>query len=228
MKLVDEGIFLFRTTYSETSLIVTFYSRDHGLKKFIFKGGKKKAHNLFPLAISELTYYERKDSELGNLTAADPICKQEFAFDPVRSTIAFFITEVIRKTVDQSEKDEELYLFLKDQISRLDTAESVADFPIQFMVGLTEQLGIQPMVESNGRTMKFDEGTIGNGPVMISADSDAGDHIQLLSNYYTGNVPVSDHKLRENALNTLIKYMGYHIPRMQHLETVEILKEILS
>ena len=43
MKLVDEAIFLFRTNYSDTSLIATYYTKEHGLQKFMFKGGKKKS-----------------------------------------------------------------------------------------------------------------------------------------------------------------------------------------
>jgi DNA repair protein RecO (recombination protein O) len=228
MKLVDEGIFLFRTTYSDTSLIATFYTRDHGIKKYVFKGGKKKSHNLFPLAISELTYYERKETDLSNLTSADPITKQSFPFDPVRSTIAFFIAEVIRKTVDQSEKDPELFAFLQEQIVNLDETEHVADLPIRFLVGLTNRLGINPIVEEPGRTFKYDEGVIGNGPELISSDSDAGEHVEYLSRLFLNESVSVDHKTRNQALGTLIKYIGYYIPRVQNLDTLEIVKEILS
>jgi recombinational DNA repair protein (RecF pathway) len=85
MKATEEGILLHRISYSESSLVATFLTKNDGIKKFLFKGGKKKSPQLFPLSISELTFYGRKESELLNLTSLDPIGSQSFQFSPIRS-----------------------------------------------------------------------------------------------------------------------------------------------
>ena len=40
MKTSDKGFLLHRISYSESSLILVFYTQKQGLAKFIFKGGK--------------------------------------------------------------------------------------------------------------------------------------------------------------------------------------------
>ena len=70
MKSTDKAILLNRINYSESSLIITYYTLNNGIQKFLFQGGKKKANNLFPLSISEITYYNRPDSSLGKVTAS--------------------------------------------------------------------------------------------------------------------------------------------------------------
>ena len=228
MKKVDEGIFLFRTSYSETSLIATFYSKESGIKKFIFKGGKKKSHNLFPLAISELTFYERKESDLSNLTNADPISRQDIQFDAIRSTIAFFMAEVIRKSVDTHEKDEALYNYLVQTIQSLDKSSELSLFPIQFLVDLSIQLGVQPLIEGNNPVLNFKEGTIGVGEP-VGQDKEGGNHIQLLMDIFNKKESLTYPKdTRMNALKAMVKYYGYHVPRMEQLDTLEIVQEILS
>ena len=99
MKAVDEGVFLHRTPYSANSLITTFYTREKGLQKFLFKGGKKKGYQLYPLSVSELNFYGREGSDLINLTSAQATSNHSFQFNPVKSTIAFFIAETIQKCV---------------------------------------------------------------------------------------------------------------------------------
>ena len=84
MKRTDKAILLNRISYSESSLIITFYTFENGIQKFIFQGGKKKAHQLFPLAISEITYYKRPDSDLGKLTSSESKrILNELPFNPI-------------------------------------------------------------------------------------------------------------------------------------------------
>lgn len=228
MKHVGEGIFIFRTVYSDTSLIVTFYTKNQGLKKFIFKGGKKKAHNLFPLAISELTYYERKETDLSLLNAADPVQVFNFPFDPVRSTIAYFVAEVIRKAVSDTEKDEHLYTYLIDVIHEIETSNDLVFLPHRFLLGFADKLGIHPQVEGNADIIDFAQGTIGHVG-MSSNDIEQGDHIDLIRELIqNGHTKSADKTTRMKALNTLLRYMNYHIPRMDSTNTLEIVKEILS
>ena len=42
MKQTDIGILIYRKNYSESSLILTFFTEKGGLTTYIFKGAKKK------------------------------------------------------------------------------------------------------------------------------------------------------------------------------------------
>jgi len=229
MKAVDEGIFLHRTSYSDSSLITTFYTRDKGLQKFVFRGGKKKAHQLYPLSVSELNYYGRTESELLNLTSVQATSNHDFQFDPIKSTIAFFIAETIRKCVIDNDLDTVSYDFFKSEINRLNDSKDCSLFPIQFMVSFAEVLGFQPLIENDGLTFDLDEGTISHTGSSLNRTSH-GEHIRLLVLFIQGveiNISIN-RAVREQALETLMLYYQIHIPRLKEFETYEIVKEILS
>ena len=225
MKKVDEGIFLFRTTYSETSLIVTFYTRSSGLKKCIFKGGKKKAHSLFPLSICEITYFERNDSDLATLVESNPAMNTEFQFDPIRSSVAFFIAEVVRKCIETHEPDSEMYAFLKNTVVRLETSESISTLPIEFLLGFAKVLGIQPIIMGSNPAFNYADGTIGENKGSIGSE---GPEVHIIVGALQG-LELNYSKMdKSNALKAIIDYFAYHIPRMEKLDSLEIVKEVIS
>ncbi|NQY75493.1 MAG: DNA repair protein RecO [Candidatus Margulisbacteria bacterium] len=229
MKAVDEGIFLHRSSYSDSSLITTIYTRDKGLQKFVFRGGKKKGHQMYPLSVSELNYYGRTESELLNLTSAQAASNHSFQFNPVKSTIAFFIAETIRKCVIHNDLDTVTYNFLTSEINRLDTSEDCSLFPLEFMVSFTELLGFQPLVENEGLVFDLDEGIINFSNSRLNRTSE-GEHIRLIVALITGRSTNDSvyRKTREKALETMISYYQIHIPRLKEFETYEIVREILS
>ena len=228
MKQTDEGIFLHRTAFSDSSLIVTYYTNNSGLRKFVFKGGKKKAHQLFPLSLSELTYYGRKESELLQLTNCDVAISTDFQFDPIKSTIAFFIAECIRKCIYENDSDSGMFTFLKQSIIKLnDQEEDIAIYPIQFLVEFAEMLGIQPLVEGSESVFDLDEGTISDA-AHPGHRSSRGEHILLIAEAVKGGAISANKKLRDQALKTMMEYYTIHIPRLNQFETYPIVKEILS
>lgn len=228
MKQTDEGIFLHRTAFSESSLIATFYTRQHGLRKFVFKGGKKKAHQLFPLASCELTFYGRIESDLLQLTAVEADLHTEFQFDPVKSTIAFFLAECVRKCVHEHDGDVETFRFLQQTVSALNTTENCSIFPITFLVSFAELLGMQPLVSEAGTVFDLDEGLISSA-AQPGHRTSQGEHIRLLVDCIQGE-PISNtpRHVRESALETLMLYYTIHVARLKQFETFEIVREILS
>jgi DNA repair protein RecO (recombination protein O) len=228
MKATDKGIFLHRLAYSETSLIVTFYTKSSGLRKFIFKGGKKKAHSLFPMSIGELSFYERKESDLLHLTSVDPATTHQFQFDPVKSTIAFFLAEVVRKCIQQGGPDEMLYNFVTDQISSLEENEDRQYYPIHFLIDFSEVLGIQPYIEDEQAAyFNLDDGTFDTSS-KVELRVAAGEEARLIKQRILG-VETMDYtkEVREKALEVMLDYYRIHIPNFDTVGSYEIVKEIL-
>ena len=228
MKATDKGIFLHRLAYSDTSLIVTFYTKSSGLRKFIFKGGKKKAHSLFPMSIGELTFYERKESDLLHLTAVDPATTHQFQFDPVKSTIAFFLAEIVRKCVHQGETDETVFHFVSDQVSILDRSDDHQYYPIHFLIDFSETLGIQPFVESEDAVyFNLDDGTF-ESYSKVELRIAKGEQAELIKRRIIGlPAKVYSKEIREKALEVMLDYYRIHIPNFATVDSYEIVKEIL-
>lgn len=229
MKSTDYGIFLHRISYSNTSLIISFYTKENGLKKFIFKGGKKKAHNLFPMGLSELSYYDRKESDLLQLTAAEPAFPTDFQFDPIKGTIAFFMAEVIRKVVQVNEKDPALFRFLEDAVHNLNESDQSQLIPVLFMIDLAEWLGVQPFIENDAHThFNLDEGRY-EGVRRAQYNVVSGEVAELIKAHVLGmEVHSIAKQKRVEALEAMINYFRIHVAGFGEIGAYEIIKEVLA
>ncbi|MCJ8290644.1 MAG: DNA repair protein RecO [Crocinitomicaceae bacterium] len=229
MKSTDLGIFLHRISYSNTSLIISFYTQKSGLKKFIFKGGKKKAHNLFPMALSELSYYDRKESDLLQLTAADPAFPTDFQFDPIKGTIAFFMAEVIRKVVHVNEQDLAMFRFLENAVHTLNDSSESHLIPVFFMIDLAEWLGVQPFIENEAyEHFNLDEGRY-EGVVRNQFTVVSGEVADVIKSHILGKeINQLSKQQRVAALEVMIDYFRIHVPGFGHIDAYEIIKEVLA
>jgi DNA repair protein RecO (recombination protein O) len=230
MKSNDLGVFLYRTVYSDSSLIVTFFTRENGVQKFLFRGGKKKAHSLFPMSICELSYYGHKHSDLLNLTSVESAIPLTFQFHPIRSTIAFFAVECIKKSMHQGDRDEEVFQFLVEFAKHIEKDENQSVLPLNFLIELSEVLGFKPYFEEDGASyFNLDAGvfqTSMNSHERI-VEGPAVDLIAALINRTELNQPTSK-QMREQALNIMLDYFKIHVPRFDSLTSFEIVKEVLN
>lgn len=230
MKSNDLGIFLYRSAYSDSSLIAWFYTRENGLQKFLFRGGKKKSNSLFPLSVNELSFYGHKHSELLNLTSAETVIPYTFQYNPVSSSIAFFAVECIKKSVHLGDKDEATFQFLVKFANELEKEKAPAFLPIIFLIELSDILGFKPnFEEESAYNFNLDEGlfqTTFNSHQRIVR----GPEIDLISEIINGSIISNtvSKKTREDALNVLLEYFKIHVPRFDTLKSYDIVKEVLN
>jgi DNA repair protein RecO (recombination protein O) len=229
MKFTDKAILLNRINYSESSLIITYYTLQNGIQKFLFQGGKKKANNLFPLSISEITYYSRPDSTLGKVTASETTqILSELPFHPIKSTIAFFIAEFLSKCLQTEEKEVLLFHFLEEKIILLDREKDISLFPIQFLLDFSEFLGIQPhAISKTGTYFNLMEGDISDTKPIGDIYA-KGEPVQLIHACLAKESDIQhSNKLRNETLDVLIQYFQLHIPQFKTLKTLEVIREVL-
>jgi DNA repair protein RecO (recombination protein O) len=229
LKQIDHGILIHKLTYSESSLILSFYTQQNGIQKFIFQGGKKKGTAIYPLSLLELTYYRRPDSELGKLTgvsASESI--QHIPFHPVRSAIAFFIADVVRQCLKTEQDDEALYQFLKEKILELDTTEELALYPIFFLSDFSYHLGMFPNIpEEGGKFFILNEGEF-TGYKPIGEIIVEGEVVDYLIKIFEGERSELSHtQLKKEAFEVLLNYYALHIPKFDTSSSLDILREVL-
>lgn len=143
-----KAIVIRKTNYSETSLILQVLTPNDGLKSFIFQGAKrknKKGNIVAPLAQLEIEYYQRNDSDLAKISAIEStLIYKTIPFDPYKSSVVFFINEILQHTLKDNEKHEGLFPFLSNILEVLDLSDSIANFPIKFLYRYTKYLGFYP------------------------------------------------------------------------------------
>lgn len=227
MKQTDIGIFLHRTSYSESSLIATFYTKNEGIQKFVFQGAKKKNNLLFPLNICELTFYRRPDSELGKLTQADSLIPLDaIVSNPVKSIIAFFVADVIRQSLQTNEKEIESFRFLNQTILELNQTSELGSFPLLFLVDFCSIIGIQPNLnDETPLYFNLKEGEF-HTDYRIGEWNVEGEMVKHLHHLFEHKIISNAHK--KEAFEILLNYYSLHVPRFDVSKSLDIIREVLA
>jgi DNA repair protein RecO (recombination protein O) len=227
MRKKDTVIVLHRINYSNSSLVVNCYTKQNGRQSFLFQGGKKKSAHVFPLSMCEISYYHRSDGELGKISDFNPLnTLLQIQLDPVKSSIAFFWADIIRKTTTDGQDDPAMFDFLNNQIVALNKVKSVQDTNLMFLLHYTQFLGIEPQHAGNKKYFNLTEGVFTNEP--YGAYTFGGDEIDALQQVIcseTENAIPS--LLRRKILDVLVLYFTLHLPGLKINQSLEIIRETL-
>jgi DNA repair protein RecO (recombination protein O) len=231
MKQTDLGILLHRLSYSENSLITIFFTKTNGTQRFVYQGGKKKAGNLYPLGIYEITFYNRPDSELGKLIQTDvSVYMQPILSSPIKSVICFFLAEVLRQSLTTEQEDVALFTFLENQIIELSNQENPTIYPALFLLEFIEHLGISPLTtEDNGDYFDLSQGVFTSNPSRISTSMNSPSS-QTIKEYLIDKTidPQNFYTHRKEIVSILIHFLTIHIPNFKAEKCLEMAKDILD
>lgn len=246
----SEGIILRRQDLRETSLVLTFYTRDFGKIKGIVRGVRgphaqvSGGGSLEIFAHDAVVFYERKRSELYTVSQCDLV---EF-FNPIRKSLdklayAAYIVELLDSVTSIADKSTNVFELLLNSLKLLCGEASARRVARIFEIKLLHLLGIMPTMElcancgkmlSLGASARF---SLRHGGLIckdcLSVDKEsrpilAGtvkfiEHICSATFEKVARVKVSATVGRELE-GVLRKFLDYHIER--RLKTVEFLKEI--
>ncbi|MCE2681839.1 MAG: recombination protein O N-terminal domain-containing protein [Cryomorphaceae bacterium] len=230
MKNTDLAFILRRINYSESSVILTCFTKSKGIQKYIFQGAKKKSEPFFPMAFCEITYYRHPSSELGKITGTDLLFNPTgLRFDPLRSAIAFFVADVLQQCIQTELEDEPLFAFLENTVREIDVTEDLRLFPTRFLMDFSFHLGIGPSVDDdNAPYFDLQEGVFSNHLAIghLTAEGDAAHLLRVLAE---GEVGQSEELLvvRKEAFETMLQFYKVHIPRFNVDASLEIIRALL-
>lgn len=151
MQVKTTGIVLHSIKHTDSTSIITIYTQQFGRVSYMVHGAHKKksvvrASFLQPLSLVELDVFHTPGKDIQRIK--DIRMLQVFTsipFDPVKNSLALFISEVLFRTLRQTEPDDSLFLFLENSILQLDYCETgIANFHLVFLLKLTRYLGFEP------------------------------------------------------------------------------------
>lgn len=240
MQVKTAGIVLHSLKYSDSATIVTIYTRQHGRASYMVYGVNKKNAAckpafLQPLSLVELDASHLPGKEIQRIKEVRILHSfSEIPFDPVKNSIALFLSEVLFRVLRQSEPDEEMFSFLENSIRLLDSnKEGIANFHLVFLMELTRYLGCCPNHEKEASGY-FD---LSNGiflrqkPLHIHflMPEESSDILKILqSDYETMNSLVFSRKRRSELLESIIEYYKLHIPDFNGLHSLEVLQSLFD
>lgn len=226
MHFQTKGIVLSRVNYAESSIICKIYTSEFGTQSYIINGVRKKKGNSSYYQVLnqlDLTVYKKSGKDLHRIKEVKMAkVYSGIPFDIYKSSIALFIAEILVKCLKEEVSNSELYFFLESSLVKLDQNEFDSQFHIQFMVRLSQFLGIFPNIE-NHESNYFD---MLNGKYT---------NTKKQHKHYTENTKgvfqAFNHekvKNKREVLNVLLEYYGLHIEGFNSIKSKEVLEKVLS
>lgn len=223
-----KGIIISKTKYAETSIICKIYTENFGLQTYIINGvRKKKGKSIYyqPLSLLELTVYHKEKNTLQRIKEAKPFYQYDsLPYMVEKSSIAFFMAEVLQKCLREEEENIPLFNFLWQSLIALDKEKIDPQFHLHFLVQLSSFLGFYPNIVE-GESLYFDmmNGTFVNQkPEHKHYFNDTEPLLQLLNGH---SVPKNNKRF---LLEKLIEYYRLHIEGFSNLKTLAVLETIFN
>lgn len=241
-----EGIVLDIVRHNDSHNVVTLYTRERGRMSFIVPVGKSKAGRMRNSAImllanlhAEVNFKAGKELQMMRNVMTGEI-RRTLYFNPVKSTLIFFLSEFLNKLLRQSPRDRQLYAYISDSIRLLDETDErrLANFHIAFLLGILALTGVFPSPETYKEGMIFDmqQGNFEypemmmfrKGGVILSAEESKVVPMVLRMNFRNMHLFRFNRNEKDQLLDKLLQYFSLHLPMGYKLRSIDILHELLD
>jgi DNA repair protein RecO (recombination protein O) len=234
-----QGIVIKYSKFSETSVIARIFTRHHGMVSFMVNGVRTKkpsikASLLQPLTLLDMVVYHKQNANFQRIKELKPI--QVFSsipFDLKKSAVALFTAEVLYRTIKEEEANDHLFRFIQQGVLTLEnTTNSVANFPLFFLIQISAYLGFFPQDNYSAETPYFNlrEGIYetaakaGQDNMEIAESELLSRACKLeLKNFHTIQISI---KQRREIMNKILQYFRLHVENFHLLNSYTILTEL--
>ncbi|MGK0390397.1 MAG: DNA repair protein RecO (recombination protein O) [Maribacter sp.] len=239
MLLKTQGIVLRNVKFGETSLIVDAYTAEKGRQSLVINGVRSQKAKIKQSVVAvssfvDLVIYHRDTKDVNRIKEVKPAyIYQSIPFNVVKGTVALFMTELISKTVKESEENQMLFDFIVNSFIALDEGKKATLFPLVFPILLMPYLGFSPGNEWSNETPFFDirEGVfVAHEPHALFLNAELSEIFYLLLQIDIANMEDIDigKTHRRLLLDGILDYYKHHVDNFRELNSHLILREVLS
>lgn len=235
------GILLHQIKYSDSGLIALTYTKKFGRVPIMIRGLRNKKsgrHNVFfqPMFILDMVLYYKEPRSVQTLKEFSvSFTPSDIHSDIRKSSVAIFLGEVLNSVLKEETPNEELFNFIEESIIYFDkTKDHFSNFHIAFLAGLSSYLGFEPVSGGDKPDKYFD---MLNGEFVSSPPGHgnyAGIEISaILAEFFRSSFDQSCQisltgSLRNELLGTLVKYYSLHLPGLEKIKSLDVLKEVFG
>ena len=235
------GIVLHYNRYNDDSAIVDIFTLAHGSIPFLVRDRRKRKGSLHttllrPLNVVELTFDHRPSASLHKMQELHiALCYNSIPYDPIKETIALFLSEFLHSALRNEVKNPDLYHYILYSLQWFDTtSEGLANFHIAFLIRLAYYLGFWPNIDIKKMLPFFD--------LKDSIDTHTepqhnfflkGEEAAALPKLLRMNLRNMRHfrltrQQRNRILDVLTTYYQLHVPEFRNLRSLAVLREVLG
>lgn len=240
-----EAVVLRTVEYSESSLIVTLFTRKHGVIAVIAKGAKrpksKFAALMVPGQVLEVVVYVKPTRNVQTLSEASFMLKlDQIRIDLEKMALATTTLELINQVLHENEVNEMLFAFVVKFLRWINQHDkpSRAIFPyVQLRVMKYIGIGLQTdeslEKETSTGYMNIESGTLSSyGEGEQSVRLTPQQFVFLKKSLHSKKKSVFDIDLQKSELSELIEYLDryirYHIEGVKPRKSDKIFEKILN
>jgi len=235
------GIVLHQIKYTDSGIVAQLYTRKFGRQSFLIRGMRKRKsgkHNILfqPMFILDLEIYYKASREMQTLKEFSvSYTPYSIHSDIKKSCVAIFLGEILSSVLREESPHDELFLYLNDSIVYFNECyEKFINFHIALLTGLSSFLGFEPGKQTHSDYRFFDmiNGCFVQIPPVHGyyASPEISDIIaRFLTTSWNDidNIRLSG-QLRNEVLETMLRYYSLHLPGLKKINSLTILKEVFS
>ena len=236
------GIVLHYNRYGDDSAIADIFTLSRGSVSFLVRDRRRLRKSniqtmlLRPLNIVELMFDYRPSASLQKIQELHIAhCYTSLPYDPIKETVALFLSEFLHNALRNEVRNEELYHYILYGLQWLDaTADGVANFHIAFLVRLTYYLGFWPNIGKKNKLPFFDlKDSIATETEPSHGFFLKGEEAERLPLFLRMNLRNMhsfrlSRQQRSRILDVLTAYYRLHVPEFRDLRSLAVLREVLD
>jgi len=218
MLVKTRGVVIRYIKYGETSIIINIYTESFGMQSYIANNIRsvkaKSTPALFqPLSLLELEVYHKKTAEINRLSSWKTAEHLSSIYTNIKkATIALFLSEVLYRSIKETEPHDGLFEFIYQSVHIFDTMESrYENFHLQFLLKLLKYVGFGIHEGHNSSIPGF--------------ESDA--FTTLLKSTYDSEIKLTN-EFRGRLLDGIILYYQEHVDGFGKIKSLKVLREVFS
>lgn len=239
MLITTKAIVLGTLKYGESDLIVKAFTQSSGLRSYMIRGvlkakkGKFRASQFLLLTQLEVVANHKDKGTLESLRDAKIIHPyQNLHMDVRKSSVIFFLGEVLRNAVKEEEANHNLYEYLTTSLQWFDQQEKSPNFHLLFLLKLTRYLGFYPDdSQKDLATFNLVDGTFQDAETNDYCISDQKLELlkRLLGTDFEGLHQIKLNKQqRSEFLVMLLDYYTLHLHGFQKPKSLTVLNELFD
>ncbi|WP_343585078.1 DNA repair protein RecO [Flavobacterium sp.] len=237
MQVKTKAIVISSLKFQEKSLIVKCFTLSSGLKSYFVRDAfssrkaSQKIAYFQPFSILEIEAVHKNKGTLENfkeIKSAIPF--QTIHTDIVKSTMVMFLSEMLHYSIQEEEKNEQLFLFLETALTWLDHHDEISNFHLILLLEITKYLGFYP--DTSEIDLPFFEMNEGVFTLFqkanVLSEHETNLFKKLLELKFDNDQKVFHVLERQILLKILIDYYSLHLEGFKKPKSLEILKEVFS
>ena len=236
------GIVLHYNRYNDDSAIVDIFTQSRGSISFLVRDRRQQRKNslhatlLRPLNIVEMVFDFRPSASLQRIQELHIAhCYTTLPYDPIKETVALFLSEFLHNVLRNEVKNEDLYHYILYSLQWYDaTNDGLANFHIAFLIRLTHYLGFWPNIDTTKTPLYFDmrdsiaTDTEPSHNFFIKGEEAAKLPLMLRMNIRNMHSFRLNRSQRNRILDLLTSYYKLHVPEFRDLRSLAVLREVLA